>query len=170
MCSRSQAEIGIWVSQRSLFPWTYQRTDHLTVGHLSRVRLFCAHINYVAHQVPLSMGFFQARILKCVAVSSSKGSSWPRDRTHISHIGRQGLYHWATREAPPLTESGNHSVVSNSLRPRGLYMSSWNSPGQNAGVSSLSLLQGIFPTQWLNPGLPHCRQILYQLIHKESPK
>ena len=33
---------------------------------------------------------------------------------------------------------------------------------------SLSLLQGIFPTQGLNPGLPHCRQILYQLSHKGS--
>ena len=34
------------------------------------------------------------------------------------------------------------------------------------GVSSLSLLQGIFPTQGSNPGLPHCRRILYQLSHK----
>ena len=40
----------------------------------------------------------------------------------------------------------------------------------NAGVGSLSLLQGIFPTQVLNPGLPHCRQILYQLSHKGSPR
>ena len=38
----------------------------------------------------------------------------------------------------------------------------------NSGVGSLSLLQGIFPTQGLNPGLPHCRQILYQLSHKKS--
>ena len=44
--------------------------------------------------------------------------------------------------------------------------SPWNSPGQNTGVSSLSLLQGIFPSQGLNPGLPHCRQILYQLSHQ----
>ena len=42
--------------------------------------------------------------------------------------------------------------------------SPWNSPGQNAGVGSL--LQGIFPTQGSNPGLPHCRQILYQLSYK----
>ena len=41
--------------------------------------------------------------------------------------------------------------------------SPWNSPGQNTGVGSLSLLQGIFPTQGSNPGLLHCRQILYQL-------
>ena len=39
--------------------------------------------------------------------------------------------------------------------------SPWNSPGQNTGVGSLSLLQGVFLTQGLNPGLPHCRQILY---------
>ena len=53
--------------------------------------------------------------------------------------------------------------------PPGLY-SPWNSPGQNAGVGSLSLLQGIFPTQGSNPGLPHCRQILYQLSHQGSPR
>ena len=44
--------------------------------------------------------------------------------------------------------------------------SPWNSPGQNTGVSSLSLLQGIFSTQGSNPGLPHCRQILYQLSYQ----
>ena len=42
--------------------------------------------------------------------------------------------------------------------------------GHNTGVGSLSLLQGIFSTQGLNPALPHCRQILYQLSHKQSPR
>ena len=55
------------------------------------------------------------------------------------------------------------------LCPDGLY-GPWNSPGQNTGVGSLSLLQEIFPTQGLNPGLPHCRQILYQLSHQGSPR
>ena len=64
------------------------------------------------------------------------------------------------------SESG--SVVSNSLG-HGLY-SSWKSPGQITGMSSLSLLQGIFPTQGLNPGLLHYRQILYQLSHKGSQR
>ena len=45
----------------------------------------------------------------------------------------------------------------------------WNSPGQNTGVGSLSLLQGIFPAQGLNPGLLHGRQTLYQLSHQGSP-
>ena len=48
--------------------------------------------------------------------------------------------------------------------------SPWNSPGRNTGVGSLSLLQGVFPTQELNPGLLHCRWILYQLSHKGSPR
>ena len=46
----------------------------------------------------------------------------------------------------------------------------WNSPGQNTGVGSLSLLQGIFPTQGLNAGLLLCRWNLYQLSYKGSPR
>ena len=48
----------------------------------------------------------------------------------------------------------------------GLYR---NSPGQNTGVGSLSVLQGIFPTQGSSPGLPHCRQILYQPSTQGKP-
>ena len=43
-----------------------------------------------------------------------------------------------------------------------------DSPGKNTGVGSFSLVQGIFPTQGSNPGLPHCRQILYRLNHQGS--
>ena len=57
------------------------------------------------------------------------------------------------------------SVVSDSLRPHGLY-TAWNSPGQNTGVG----IQGIFPTQGSNQGLSNCRWILYQLNHKGSPR
>ena len=64
--------------------------------------------------------------------------------------------------------SGSLSVVSDSLRPHGPH-SAWDSPGQNTGVGSLSLLQGIFPAQRSNPGLLHCRWILYKLSHKGSP-
>ena len=63
----------------------------------------------------------------------------------------------------------SRSVVSNSLQPHGLY-SPWNSLGQNTGVGSISLLQGIFTTLESNPGLLHCRQILSQLSHKGSPR
>ena len=44
-----------------------------------------------------------------------------------------------------------------------------DSPGKNTGVGCHALLQGIFPTQASNPGLPHCRWILYHLSHQESP-
>ena len=50
-------------------------------------------------------GILQARILEWVAISSSRGSSWPRDQTHascVSCIGRQILYHWATWESPAI--------------------------------------------------------------------
>ena len=56
-------------------------------------------------------------------------------------------------------ESESHLVLSDSLRPHGLH-SPWNSPGQNTGVGGLSLHQGIFPTQELNPGLQHRRRTL----------
>jgi len=45
-----------------------------------------------------------------------------------------------------------------------------DSSGNNTGVGCHALLQGIFPTQGSNTGLPHCRRILYQLSHKRSPR
>ena len=54
------------------------------------------------------------------------------------------------------------------LRPMD-YRIPWNSSGQNSGEGSHSLLQEIFPTQGSNTGLLHCRWILYQLSHQESP-
>ena len=62
-------------------------------------------------------------------------------------------------------KSESYSVVSDSFRPNRLYRP-WNSPGQDTGAGSLSLLQRIFPTQGSNPGLQHCGRILYQLSHK----
>ena len=73
-----------------------------------------------------------------------------------STIGLEGL------------ESESWSVGSHSLWPHGLY-SPWNSLGQNTGMDSLSILQGVFPTQGSNPGLPHFRQIVYQLSHQGRP-
>ena len=81
-------------------------------------------------------------------------------------MSKNSNYH--TIELISHVASESHSVVSNSLWAHELY-SPWNSLGQNTGVSRLSLLQGIFPTQGSNPGLPHCRRILSQLSHKGSP-
>ena len=66
--------------------------------------------------------------------------------------------------------SVSHSVMSDSVIPWTVACQApLNVPGKNTGVGSHSLLQGIFPTQGLNPGLPHCRQILYHLSHQGSP-
>ena len=45
-----------------------------------------------------------------------------------------------------------------------------DSPGKNTRVGCHALLQGIFPTQWSNPGLLHCKWILYHLSHQGSQK
>ena len=74
-------------------------------------------------------------------------------------IAKLGLLNISLRES--------RSVMSDSLQPHGLSPS--NSPGQNTGMGSLSLLQGIFPTQELNEGLLHLGWILYQLNYEGSP-
>ena len=67
----------------------------------------------------------------------------------------------------------SHSVVSDSLQPHDCSLSDsfvhGDSPGKNTGGGCHALLQGIFSTQGLNPGLPHCSRILYHLSHKGSP-
>ena len=55
-------------------------------------------------------------------------------------------------------------------RSPGNSLCSWDFPHKNAGMGCHPLLQGIFQTQRLNPGLPRCRQILYHLSHQGSPK
>ena len=88
-------------------------------------------------------GILQARILECVAISFSKHKSWKWKWKSLSHVQ---LF------ATPWT-----------------VYSTWNSPGKNMGVGCHFLLQGVFSTQGLNPGLLHCRQILYHLHHQGSP-
>ena len=126
---------------------------------------------------------FLSRVLNSTIPSWTAGShlAWPTMREkhweHGAKIRGRGKdeevgskvcqHHLLLRSGEWVSES--RSVVSSSLWPHGLY-SLWNSPSQNTGVGSLSLLQGIFPTQGSNPGLPHCRWILYQLSHKGSPR
>ena len=65
------------------------------------------------------------------------------------------------------------AVVSDSWQPHGLkparFLCPLNSPGKNVGVGCCFLLLAVFPTQRLNPGLLHCRQIVYHLSHQENP-
>ena len=93
----------------------------------------------VAHQATLPLGILQTRTLEWVAMPSSRGSYRPRDWTQVSCITGRFFTIWATREA------------------------------LKTSVGSLSLLQGIFPTQELNWGLLHHMLILYQLSYQGSP-
>ena len=83
---------------------------------------------------------------------------WQGDSLPLCYLGSPKRVHESESEA-----------CSDSLWPHELY-SPWNFPGQNTGVGSHSLLQRIFPIQGSNPGLPHCRRILYQLSHKGNPR
>ena len=94
----------------------------------------------IARQASLSMGMLQARILQWVAMSSSRGSSTP------------GIE----------PRSPAFQVDSLSSEPPG--------KPKNTRVGCHFLLQGIFLTQGSNPGLPHCRWILYRLSHQGSPR
>ena len=73
---------------------------------------------------------------------------------------------------PTQSESENHSVVSDSQQPHDLQPSRllhpWNSLDKSTGVGCHVLFQGTFLTQGSNPGLPHCRRILYHLSHQGS--
>ena len=112
-------------------------------------------------QDPLSTSFSRKEYWSGLPYPPPGGSSWPRDQIHTSYVSYMaGGFSTtsATREWMSLS-------CSDSVTP--LY-SLWNSPRQNTGVGSLSLLQRIFPTQGLNPGLLHCRQILYHLSHREA--
>ena len=72
----------------------------------------------------------------------------------------------------PLTVCVSRSAMSDSWRPHGLGLTRlfcpWDSSGKNTGVGCHPLLQEIFPTQGLNPGLQHCRQTLYLPSHQGS--
>ena len=137
-------------------------------------------------------GILQARILEWVAIPFSRGSSGPRDQILVSCIGGRFFTVWASRATQKTqgTENGgllglrtrvcvcvcvcvSRSVVSDSLWVHGLqatrFLCPWNSPCKNPGVGCHSFLQGIFLTQGSNPGLLHCRQILFPLSHQESP-
>ena len=102
-------------------------------------------------------------IIKCPEVSDASSSTWALEPTSASFPSLfwvVSLFLFNVR--------WSRSVVSNSLRPHGL-LCPWGFPGKKTGVGCHFLLQEVFPTQGLNPGLPHCRRTLYHLSHQGSP-
>ena len=91
---------------------------------------------------------------------------WQADSLPIRHLDNPKNYGHSS--------SVSHSVVSDSSQPHGLLptglLCPWDFPGKNTGVGCHALLQGVFPTQGLNPGLLHCRQSLYGLSYQGSPQ
>ena len=83
---------------------TWLWANHLTfldltvIQLLNHIWLFCNPMDYSLPGFSV-YGIFQARILEWDAIPFSRGSSWPRDQTQLSCLGRWILYHWATREA-----------------------------------------------------------------------
>ena len=155
-----QISTTFWLNQCTLIvlvSWSHKSdTCGMLTLVLSRVWLFwnpedCSPPGSSVH------GILQARILGWVAISFSRGSSRPRDGTWVSCLAG-----WFFTTEPPGKPCGMKMKVTQSLPTLWCYglCSPWNSPGQNTGVGSLSLLQGIFLTQELNHGLLHWRQIL----------
>ena len=120
----------------------YSESESDVTQSLSRVQLF-ATLWTIAHQAPLSMGFSRQEYWSGLPFPSQR--DLPNPGIEPGSPGSTGSPA-SQADALPSEPPGKH----------GLY-SPWNSPGQNTGMGSLSFLQGIFPTQGLNSGLPHCR-------------
>ena len=92
-------------------------------------------------------------------------STWKNRTLQVDQICRKfwKLLHFLTE----FSITSADSLQLYALQPVWL-LSSWNSPGKNTGVGCHFLLQGILPTQRANPGILHCRQILYHLSHREA--
>ena len=130
------------------------------------------HLKVCCFLVPVSM---------CVCMtqdSSSKKTSKPKTPRNLRNKRKKKDIYVCITESLCYTPETNTTLYINFLKSLSCIQffatlwtiySPWNSPGHNTGVGSLALLQWIFPTQGSNPGLPHCRQIPYQLSHKGSP-
>ena len=152
-----------------IFPVSETFLHAWVLSWFSRVWLF-ATLWTVACQAPLSMGFSRQEYWRELPFPPPDPGIQPTSLMSPALAGRfftTNANWWAPETC--LSESESRSVVSDSLWPHGLY-GLWNSPGQNTGVGSPSLLQVIFPTQGSNPGLLHCSQILYQLSYKKSTR
>ena len=133
----------------------------------------CDPMDYTVH------GILQARILERIAFPFSRGFANPRIEPRSLALQGDSLL-VEPQGKPKNTGVGSLSLSPEDLpnpgiKPRSPTLQADSLPGESqgkpkdTGVGSLSLLQWIFPTQELNQGLLHCRQILYQLSHPKSP-
>ena len=116
-------------------------------------------------------GILQGRRLEWVAIPFSSGSSWPRDWTQVSRIAGRFFTVWATRESYYTYKVKESEVAQSCPTLCGActrLLHPWDFLDKSTGMGCHFLLQGIFPTRRLNPGLLHCRQTLYCLTQQGS--
>ena len=128
------------------------------LSHFSHVQLFASPWT-IALQPPLSMEFSRQEYLSGLSCPSL--GDLPNSGTELTSRTSWALASLLGKWKCKLLSHVQLFAIPCTIRP-------WNSPGQNTGVRRLSLLQGTFPTQGSNPGLPHCKRVLYQLSHKGS--
>ena len=121
----------------------------------------------VACQAPLSMEFSRQEYWSGLPLPSPEEFPNPGTEPRSPTLQADSLLYEPLGKEREI-ESESRSVISDSLQPHGLH-SLWNSSGQNTGVGSLSLLQGICPIQESNWSLLHCRQITNWAI-KVAPR
>ena len=118
-------------------------------------------------------GIFQARVLEWGAIAFSRISIQLFKEIQcmilLTNILYQRVSNFFLNQIIVLVAQMSDSLRPHELQPTRL-LCPWDSSGKNIGVSSHSILRGIFPTQRSNPGLPHGRRILYHLNHQGSPQ
>ena len=119
---------------------------------LDETMLFCATV-VASEQCPS----FSLRMLQ----TSWRRMVWIYFILPVRRTSRSSLLWLVTQSCLTLCDPMDYSLSGSSVHG--------DSPGKNTGVGCHALLQGIFPTHGLNPGLPYCRQILYLLSHQGSP-
>ena len=137
----------------SRFPWQWQEAVH--VYHISAGPRSCL-------DTPGLEGGTQATLstLSPRHCSSLPTTDLPTALPHLSPFQANSINVLVAQSCPTL--------CAHALQPVRL-LCPWDSPGKNTGVGIHSLLQGTFSTQGSNPGLRHCRQILYHLSHQGNP-
>ena len=149
-------------------PWTAAQQARLSMG-FSRQEYWTG-LPFPSPSGPISSWQIDGKTLETVTDFFSVGSRITAEGNCNHEIKSSLLFEW--KAVANLCE-WSCSVVSDSLRPCGLLptrlLCPWDSPGKNTGIGCHFLLQGIFPTQGLNLGILHCRQMLYPLSHQGSP-
>ena len=132
-------------------------------GDLKRLHSHASHprlnqIDSIFHSLFYTLGFCTKCNRNRREPQANQTNPAAKMRANISKI--YSVLCLVAQSCPTLCDPMNHSPLDSSVHG--------NSPGQNTGVCCHALLQGIFPTQGSNPGLPHCKQILCHLSHREA--